>query len=81
MNHIGTDKDRIVIKIDKVSELLQCSKPTVIAAIRNLCECSLIAKAERQSVYWVNIYHIFSGNRIKFIKKVKKGCLNIVDYQ
>ncbi len=81
MNHIGTDKDRIVLKIDKVSELLQCSKPTVISAIRNLCECSIITKAERQSVYWVNIYHIFSGNRIKFIKKVKNDCLNIVDYQ
>ena len=81
MNHLGTDTDRIELRIDKIAELLGCSKPTVISAIRNLCECSIITKAERQSVYWVNIYHIFSGNRIKFIKKVKKGCLNIVDYQ
>lgn len=81
MNHLRPDSDRIELQTEKLSGAIGVSKPTIIHALQLLCEAGLICKSERRSVYWINPYYIFSGNRIKYLNKVNPACLTTIDYQ
>lgn len=77
--HLSYNKDKIELKPDQVGKVTGMSRTSAFRAINELIEYNIIAKARRQSTYWVNPYFLFSGNRKAYYAKNPKVEIEIVD--
>lgn len=75
--NLKPNEDTINLKTDKVCKEMNISRPTFSRGINSLKDIALICNKE-QSIYWINPYFIFRGNRINYYKKNCADCLEIV---
>lgn len=77
--HLQHNKDKIELKPDHVGKVTGMSRTSAFRAINELIDYHIIAKAKRQSTYWVNPYFIFSGNRKAYFAKNPKVQIEIIE--
>ena len=75
--NIRTDEDSINLKYDKVCKEMCISKPTLSKAIKELVANSFILE-RRQSVYWINPFFLFKGNRVTYYQTHCPDSVDIV---
>lgn len=74
--NIPENTDYINLKIDKVCNKINMSKPTCLKAIQELLDVALLSK-KSQSEYWINPLYLFKGNRIKYYQETCPECIEI----
>ncbi len=75
--NIGENKDTIRLDREKVPKAIGCSINTFYTGIDSLKDTGVIAVHER-SVYWVNPYMIFRGDRIAYYREQCPDCIENV---
>lgn len=71
------NKDYINLKLSSVRESSGMSRNAIIYSLKELCQSGILAVKE-QSVYWVNPFYIFNGNRIKYYRSIGEQYINTV---
>ena len=77
-NNIPLNCDKIHLSLEKVNQVMSITRPTLISGIQQLLQENIICKAEKQSMYWVNPYYLFNGNRIAYYEKQCPSCIKVV---
>lgn len=77
ITHIQDKQDYITLKTKLVREVTGMSRNSYFAALKELKAAGVIA-SKSLSVYWINPFHIFRGNRISFYRGVSEGLVNTV---
>lgn len=75
MVHVTENQDWINLKLDDVRKATGISKNSIVTALKCLKAAGIIA-LKSQSVYWVNPFYIFKGNRIKFYQDIDTTLIN-----
>lgn len=76
--NLPEDQDFMNMKHSIVCRNMAISKPTLIAALRELSEVAIICR-KSQSEYWINPHFIFSGSRVNFFKEHYPNKIKIVN--
>lgn len=75
--HIPENKDYISLKLDDVRRKTGISKNALVTALQSL-KANGIITPKSQSIYWVNPFYFFHGNRIKYFKELGDTYLKVV---
>lgn len=75
--HIPENQDYINLKLSNVRAKTGISRGAIITALQALKQAGIITPKE-QSVYWVNPFYIFKGNRINYFKELGESYLNVI---
>ncbi len=77
IHHLPDNQDYINLKIEHVRSKTSISRGAIITALQSLKKAGIITPKE-QSIYWVNPFSIFSGNRINYFKSLGESYLKVV---
>lgn len=75
--NLPKDADSIKLKLDKLVDETNISRPTIYRGIKELSECGVITK-KNNSEYWINPYYMFNGDRVKFIRSIDENLIEQV---
>lgn len=73
---IKDDNDDIEINVAKVSKIIRLTPITIYSAIQQLIDIGVICK-KAKSLYWVNPYYMFRGDRIAFYTAQCEDCIEV----